>query len=106
MQNSTATPAADPDLIVALETPAEAKSVKELAPWRTNRGNPAYHYVKPCTYVLADGRRFASTITASKLKDLAESVAIETRWIAEGICRATVRDGEFIGREIRFSIGR
>ena len=106
MQTPTATPAFDPELIVALELPADVKPVKQLAPWRTNRGNPAYHYVKPCAYVLADGRRIASTLSASKLKDVAESAAIETRWIAEGMCRATFMDGNFVGREIRFSIGR
>jgi len=105
MPNPTPTPAIEPELIVAMEIPANTKGVKELSRRQTNRGNPTYHYVLPCTYVTADERRFASQLTASKLKDLgewAETVALQ---IARGAYRASFLDGKFVGCSMLLSIG-
>lgn len=102
--NTNATPTTQPDLIVALEIPTPAKRVKERLDYQPITGNPVY-YATPCVVVLADGRRFASKITAKKRKDLGKAAESLARWIAEGACRARFLAGKFVCHYILLPIG-
>lgn len=104
MQNPTAI-TTDPEQIVAIEIPANAKGVKGIRDIRSNRGNPMYYYAFPCVYVLADGRRFDDQLIVDRPKDLPLRVATVRRHIENGVCRAGFSDpdGRFLGCNFHFT---
>lgn len=63
-----------------------------------------YRYKRPTKYTLADGSVHEGCVTGETRPKLQASFDRTTRYVAEGSIFAIIRDGEFVGTKIVFSL--